>query len=137
MLSDKQFGFRKGLGTLECLSCIVDPIYDTFNSRSFLTVVFIDIRSTYDSVHIPTLLPILHSYNLPSSFVKFIGLLLSKRELSFISPSETKSSRTTYTDLSQGSCLSPFLFNIYMQVVARALEEANIPFIMLYADDFV
>jgi len=66
ILPEKLFGFRKGCGTLENnLSCLVGPIYNAFNRRGFLTAAFIDIRSAYDSVHIPTLLDILQSYSLP------------------------------------------------------------------------
>lgn len=44
--------------------------------------------------------------------------------------------RTTHTRLPQGSCLSPSLFNLYMLVVACALEGANISCI-IYGDDIV
>jgi hypothetical protein len=99
ILTEKLFGFRKGRGTLECFSCLVGPIYDAFNSRDFLTAAFIDIRSAYESVHIPKLLTILHSYSVTASLVHFIGLLLFTWELIFISLLGSQSCQTTHTGL--------------------------------------
>lgn len=115
---------------------MVRSIYKAFNSRSFLSVAFIDIRNAYDSVHDPTLISILKSYKLPIKFINFVADLLSNRELTFCAPSGDSSTRHTYTGLPQGSCLSPILLNIYMSVVARSLEDVGIPY-FIYADDIV
>jgi len=66
-------------------------MYNALNSSGFLTAAFIDIQSAYDSVYIPTLLAILLSYNVPTSLVHIIDLLLFTRELVFIYPLESQS----------------------------------------------
>jgi hypothetical protein len=57
------FVFRKGLGTMECLSTFIGNIYHAFNNKEFLVATFVDIRGAFDSVNIPTLITYLLSLN--------------------------------------------------------------------------
>ena len=72
LIPDNMFGFRRGLGTMECLSKLVGPIYDTFCNREFLTAAFVDVKGAYDSIHIPTLILRLQDLNVPDVFCNYI-----------------------------------------------------------------
>jgi len=61
------FAFRKGMGTLDCLSTFIDKIYHAFNNKEFFVATFVDIRGAFDSVNIS-----LHSSHLLSLQVSII-----------------------------------------------------------------
>lgn len=138
VLSDNLFAFRKGSGTLECLSIFSGHIYHAFNDKQFLVATFIDIRGAFDSVHILTLISHLSSLDLdlPPAFCNLIRSLFSYRSLSFSSPFYSHNIRSTFTGLPQGSCLSPILFNIYINFIAKHLFSRSHPF-LIYADEIV
>lgn len=50
------YGFRSGLGTLECFDLLIGPIYDMFCLKEFLSAAFVEVKSVFNSVHIPTLI---------------------------------------------------------------------------------
>jgi hypothetical protein len=98
--------------------------------------IFIDIRGAFDSVNIPSLLSYLKSLNLPPIFTNFNSHLFSHRNLNFLSPFGSTNSRFTYSDLLQGSCLSPMLFNFYMSFIVNHLNSIGV-ICLVYADDIV
>lgn len=69
--------------------------------------------SDYNFMHIISLLSILIYYTLPNRLIRFIALLFFKQDPTFCKPSGAQATRTTYTGLPRGNCLSPLLFNIY------------------------
>jgi ribonuclease HI len=136
ILPSNLFAFRKGTGTMECLSTFIGEIYHSFNDKKFLVATFVDIRGAFDSVNIPTLITQLLSLHIPSNFCNIIVSLFSNRNLSFTSPFGSFNTRSTFSGLPQGSCLSPILFNIYMSAIANHLSK-NGHKCLIYADDIV
>ena len=136
ILPDNLYAFRRGKGTSECLATLIGEIYQSYNNRAHLVSTFIDIRGAFDSVNIPLLLSYLKSLNLPPIFTNFISHLFSHRNLHFLSPFGSTNSRSTYSGLPQGSCLSPILFNIYMSFIVNHLNSVGAR-CLVYADDIV
>lgn len=124
------------MGTMECLSTFIGNIYHAFNDKEFFVATFVDIRGAFDSVNIPTLVSKLFSIGLPPAFCNIILSLFSHRNLYFTSPFGSHCTRTTYSGLPQGSCLSPILFNIYMSTIANHLSSLGYK-CLIYADDIV
>ncbi|KAL4091657.1 hypothetical protein QTP88_026314 [Uroleucon formosanum] len=81
ILPPNLFAFRKGMGTMECLSTFIGNIYHFFNSKEFFVATFVDIRGAFDSVNIPTLVSKLFSLHLPPTFCNIIFSLFSHRHL--------------------------------------------------------
>jgi len=135
-LSENLFAFRKGVGTMECLSTLIGNIYHSFNNREFLVSTFVDIRSAFDSVNIPTCISSLLSLNVPSKFCNILFSLFKFRKLTFSSPFGSSTTRSTFTGLPQGICLSPILFNVYMSIVYKHLSSLGHK-CLIYADDLV
>ncbi|KAL4150005.1 hypothetical protein QTP88_003854 [Uroleucon formosanum] len=136
ILPPNLFAFRKGMGTMECLSTFIGNIYHSFNSKEFFVTTFVDIRGAFDSVNIPTLVSKLFSLHLPPTFCNIIFSLFSHRDLSFSSHFGSQCIRSTFSGLPQGSCLSPILFNIYMSFIANHLSSLGHK-CLIYADDIV
>ncbi|KAL4112254.1 hypothetical protein QTP88_016075 [Uroleucon formosanum] len=136
ILPPNLFAFRKGMGTMECLSTFIGNIYHSFNSKEFFVATFVDIRGAFDSVNIPTLVSKLFSLHLPPTFCNIIFSLFSHRHLSFSSRFGSQCIRSTFSGLPQGSCLSPILFNIYMSFIANHLSSLGHK-CLINADDIV
>ena len=84
-------GFRNHTISVECVSTLVADIrvYLAFIRKEYLYhAVFLDFRSTYPCVHIPTLLKIMMTIGIPFTLSKFIGKLLSLLTL-YVSPGNT------------------------------------------------
>ncbi|KAL4127071.1 hypothetical protein QTP88_011269 [Uroleucon formosanum] len=127
---------RKGRGTTECLSSFIGNIYHSLNNKEFFVATSIDIRGAFDSVNIGTLISYLKSLNVPQQFNNILIALFNKRNLVFSSPFGSYNSRSTFTGLPQGSCISPILFNIYMCIIAKHLTRLGHK-CLIYADDMV
>ena len=136
LVPNNLFGFRRGLGTMECLSSLVGSAYKSFCNKEYLCAAFVDLKGAFDSVHIPTLVSHLASLHIPYSVCNFIFSLFSHRFLKFSSPSGATLNRSTHRGLPQGSCLSPLLFNIYMSPICRSLDSPTFQ-VLTYADDNV
>ena len=124
------------MGTIECLSTFIGNIYHSFNNKEFFVATFIDIRGAFDSVNIHTLVDYIFSLNAPPEFCNILLSLFNKRTLVFSSSFGSTNTRSTFTGLPQGSCLSPLLFNIYMSLVAKSLSRSGHN-CLIYADDMV
>uniref|UniRef100_A0A2H8TL40 RNA-directed DNA polymerase from mobile element jockey n=2 Tax=Melanaphis sacchari TaxID=742174 RepID=A0A2H8TL40_9HEMI len=136
ILPPNLFAFRKGMGTIECLSTFIGNIYHSFNNKEYFVATFIDIRGAFDSVNIHILVDYIISLNAPPEFGNILLYLFNKRNLVFSSSFGSSSSRSTFTGLPQGSCLSPLLFNIYMSLVAKNFSRSGHN-CLIYADDMV
>jgi hypothetical protein len=53
LIPNNLFGFRRGIGTMECLLSLVGPIYDTFCNKKCLYAAFVDIKGAFDSFTSP------------------------------------------------------------------------------------
>ncbi|KAL4113880.1 hypothetical protein QTP88_017437 [Uroleucon formosanum] len=87
ILPTNLFAFRKGMGTLECLSTFIGKIYHSFNNKEFFVATFVDIRGAFDSVNISTLISHLLSLQVPTLFCNVLSSLFKHRNLFFLLPS--------------------------------------------------
>ena len=136
ILPPNVFAFRKGVGTIDCLSTFVGHLYHSFNNKEFLVATFIDIRGAFDSVNIQTLVNHLASLNAPPEFCNLLLSLYHKRNLFFSTRFGSSNIRSTFSGLPQGSCLSPILFNVYMSIIATQFSRSGHE-CLIYADDMV
>ncbi|KAL4126363.1 hypothetical protein QTP88_010585 [Uroleucon formosanum] len=136
ILPTNLFAFRKGMGTMECLSTFIGKIYHSFNNKEFFVATFVDIRGAFDCVNISTLISHLLSLQVPTLFCNILSSLFKHRNLFFSSPFGATNTRSTFTDLPRGSCLSPILFNVYMSIVEKHLSSRGHQ-CLIYADDLV
>ena len=51
LLSKKQFGFLKSLGTADALSDFAENIYDSLNSKKHNLSILIDLKSAFDTLN--------------------------------------------------------------------------------------
>lgn len=113
LLARSQFGFRKGLGTMDSLAIFSTDIRIAFSKCESVVGVFLDIASAYDNVLLPRLRQKLHDLNLPERLVNFTVNLLLSRSIIVSSNNTSLPPRLVWKGLPQGSVLSPLLYSLY------------------------
>lgn len=133
ILAKTQFGFRKGMSTMDSLSLITSDIRIAFLKKESLVAVFLDIASAYDNVLLPILRNKLHQLSIPSRIVRYICNLLMDRNILIKHQGSFLPSRRVWKGLPQGSVLSPLLFSLY----THDLDHSISPLcqVLQYADD--
>ncbi|KAL0892118.1 hypothetical protein ABMA27_015319 [Loxostege sticticalis] len=133
ILSKTQFGFRKGLSTLDSLSILTTDIRLAFKKKEYLVGVFLDIASAYDNVLLPVLRQKLLHLSVSEKLVRLIYSTLTSRSISVRYQDTLLPPRLIFKGLPQGSVLSPLLYSIYTYDLDRTVESfCNI---LQYADD--
>ncbi|XP_073950950.1 uncharacterized protein [Choristoneura fumiferana] len=133
ILSKSQFGFRRGMGTMDSLSILTTDIRISLSRNEFLVGVFLDVSSAYDSVILSLLRDKLSKLSLPQKLTHFICNFLMERSIEVRHNGSHSTPRLIWQGLPQGSVLSPLLYSLY----THDLDEAVSPFcnILQYADD--
>lgn len=134
LLSQSQYGFRKGKGTIDNISLFTTDIQTAFSNSESVIAAFLDISSAYDNVVLSILKNKLCKLNIPDYLVNIIMTILNNRTIS-ISNDPTGETRQQYRGLLQGSVLSPILYNIYSHDLDKSISSfVNV---LQYADDLL
>jgi len=75
------FTFRRGMGTLECLSTFTGKIYHAFNIKEFFVATFVFIHGAFDFVKISLLIFHLFSLQVPAIFRNVLSSLFMYKNL--------------------------------------------------------
>jgi hypothetical protein len=135
ILSPSQFGFRKGRETRDCLSLLSSVIRISFEQKKKTLTAFLDIFGAYDNVLIDVLCGNLCGLQLPLEMVCILWDLLHPRSLIFYHGGEAYTRHVGVKGLSQGSVLSPFLYNVCgSEIEAQMVRGVSL---LQYADDLV
>jgi hypothetical protein len=134
-LNPYQAGFRKGYSTLSHILLADQLSYDGYSES-----IFLDLKSAYDTVPWHRLHDILIARKCPVPILRlFRTLSLAESSLSLsvnqqLDPTPIKTTRGLF----QGSCLSPFLFLIFIDTLAAELQLTGTGLVpLMFADDIL
>lgn len=132
VLTDFQFGFRKGKSTECALLTQKELILKNIEQRQMTLGLFIDFSKAFDSLNHATLLDKLSCYGVRGTSLALIQSYLQHRKQCVSINRYTSSLQLLKSGVPQGSILGPLLFNVYINDIVNICQHSR--FIM-YADD--
>ena len=118
LLWPSQYGFRRGRSTCDAIFVARRRIEAANAHRNGgLSMLALDWRRAFDSLHVQCLLDALRRFGLPMSFISIIRSILEGRQFWVKDGSSESSLRNQLSGVSQGCTLSPLLFIMVMSVI--------------------
>lgn len=133
ILSDRQFGFRKGRCTEDAVLELSNTIVRNFNTKLKTIGIFLDLSKAFDTVSIPILLSKLEKIGVRGQVQEIFKSYLSNRKQRVKIDGYLSQCQTLTCGVPQGSVLGPTLFLVYINDLCN-LAIINTK-IFAYADD--
>ena len=126
LTNDNQFGFKRKLGTDSCIYVMKQVIdqYRTLNGSVFMC--FLDASKAFDRVNHNSLFSKLQKRGVPLFIIRILSYWYSNQTMCVRWSSKTSLHFTVSNGVRQGSLLSPYLFNVYMDDLSDILNSTPI-----------
>lgn len=131
ILIPEQFGFRTKLSTTQQLTRFVHGISRGMQVSKTTVSIFLDIEKAFDKVWHDGLLYKMSLTGLPRTYIRTVRSFLQNRQFRVQTDGALSSARPILAGVPQGSCLSPTLFNLYINDMPRSPGVTT----SLFADD--
>ena len=135
-ISDCQFGFMPGRSTMDAVFAIRQLLEKYLEKEKPLFLVFIDLEKAYDRVPRDEIWRCLRIRGTPEKYVRIVQDMYHMASTQIRSSAGLTESIPVQVGLHQGSGLSPYLFDVIMDVLTDDVRE-EAPWCMLFADDVV
>lgn len=136
LLSDRQWGFLPGKGTVTALLATTHNWFQSLENNKDVCAVFFDYRKAFDSVAHRPLLEKMSQLSINETIIQWVSSYLTSRRQSVVLNGATSDSANVLSGVPQGSVLGPLLFIIYVNDLA-AMQLSQDSQIILYADDLL
>ena len=131
LLSDSQYGFRRGRNTSQAAIRLVSLIMKSYSKRMYCACFFLDLRKAFDTVDHQILMQKLSNAGFRDPIYNFLLSYLSNRK-QLVQVGAFKSRELLITKgVPQGSLLGPLLFSLYINDIVLAVDAETV----LFADD--
>ena len=143
--SDYQFGFKRGQSTTLCTSVAQEVIHYYNHKGSNIYACTLDTSKAFDKVNFGRLFNILVKSDIPAIVVRYIFVNYINQHM-YIKWDNCLSQKIFPTNgVKQGGVLSPILFNMYIDILLKRFNNADIGCKMgmssigalAYADDII
>ena len=133
ILSDFQYGFRKGLSTQQAIFELYKGLNDNLNNDDVIGLIFLDIPKAFDSLDHVLLLDKLREIGLTENSARWFESYLDRKQV--VRHNGNVSNECAFKNgIPQGSCLGPTLFIFYINGLFKYLVDVRV---LMFADDCV
>lgn len=123
IISDAQFGFRKGRSTVDAVFVLMSLIQKYLNENKRLYVVFVDMMKCFDSIYRNALWLKLYKIGIQGKLLRIIRDMYQKVK-SCVKACSTYSDYFQYAiGLRQGEVISPVLFSLFVEDLELYLQN--------------
>ena len=133
LLSASQFGYRKPISTIDAILKSTEQIRLELNKKKKVTGAFLDLSKAFDSINHKILLRRLENIGFDKHATNLIENYLSKRTQRVVLNGIESDWINLKRGVPEGTILGPLLFNIYVNDLAKIVEEDCT--VVQYADD--
>ena len=135
ILTDSQFGFRKGYSTVHAIHHSVNLINEQMKNRKHVMGIFIDLSKAFDTLDHRLLIKKLDNYGIRGKANDLLKSYLSDRKQYTSVLGVDSSVESILYGVPQGSVLGPLLFLIYINDITNSIKHISGVELVLYADD--
>ena len=135
-IGEEQFGFMPGRGTTDAIFAARQVIEKHREMQKELHLVFIDLEKAYDRVPRQEVWRCLREQGVPEKYVRLVKDTYEDARTQVKTSIGLTGKITVRVGLHQGSSLSPYLFDMILDVMGRGIKEQP-PWCMLFADDIL
>ena len=118
-LRSNQNGFRSGRSTTAHILLLRRLLEGVKERNLKATLVFIDFKKAFDSIHSGKMLKILRVYGVPEQLVSAIGLLYTGTKAKVLLPDGKTEFFEILAGVLQGDSLAPYIFTIMIDYAMR------------------
>ena len=131
LLSEKNSGFKKKVGTIDQLISLTTRIYQGLDKEEEIAMIFLDLSKAYDRVWHAGLLHKLEKIGIRGSLLAWFRSYLTGRTQRVVYAGHASELLELFASVPQGSILAPLLFLIFLNDIEDGIQSN----ISLFADD--
>ena len=120
-ISDSQFGFRPGRGTIDAIFIVRQIIEKAREHQVPLHIHFIDFKAAFDTIWREALWKMMIQIGIPQKYVTIIKNLYNDTNCAIIAGRQLTDWFPVNMGVRQGCIMSPILFNIFIEHVMKGL----------------
>lgn len=148
ILGEEQAGFRKGYSTTDNIFVLHSIIHRQLSRHRKLYAAFIDFRKAFDSINRDVLWRILAAYGMEGRLLRMLKAVYSNVQSSVRCEGRYSDSFACNRGLKQGCKMSPTIFSLLVNYVAKfvikygkhgiqLMPDSSIVYLLMFADDIV
>lgn len=136
LISERQYGFKRGSSTTTALHKVVHRIEKAISSKGFALGAFLDIEGAFDNLTFKAIREALVKCKLDDTITKWIMDMICNRYVTVEVKNHQKRIKIQ-RGCPQGGILSPFLWNLVINDLLKHAQENNIGNLQAFADDLL